>query len=281
MGRKLPARDPRPRRRAARTASPPADRRLRELPSRGSHTRFPGKRHAEPTDSGAQGSSEGNRDFNAVPGWSAPSLRVARSGIGALRNQFALGVAPGRNHRRRAPGRRSRRSSHPKTHGRHLSGPRFSESPRKSANASAPTQNPHPQSLSTLRNVAPLAELGWLRTPVRNPWFSGDVSESDDGIIALINTSERAARIWGCYSSGVLYTVPHNDRPAAELTPACSESIQELVPPFGSRQFPVAHGGNSHFSLTTRGDAIVLQMLRPADSNVKVYRVDSTIKFGE
>jgi hypothetical protein len=60
---------------------------------------------------------------------------------------------------------------------------------------------------------------------VRNPWSSGDVSESDDGIIARINTSERAARIWGCYSSGVLYSVPHNDRPAAELTPVCSESI--------------------------------------------------------
>jgi hypothetical protein len=79
----------------------------------------------------------------------------------------------------------------------------------------------------------------------------------------------------------VLYSVPHNDRPAAELTPVCSETIQELVPPFGSRQFPVARGGNSHFSLTTRGDAIVLQMLRPAETSAKVYRVDSTIKFGE
>jgi hypothetical protein len=125
---------------------------------------------------------------------------------------------------------------------------------------------------TTVRDVA------W---PTRNPWFSGDVSEGDDGIIALINTSERPARVWGCYSSGVLYSVPHNDRPAAELTPVCSETIQELVPPFGSRQFPVARGGNSHFSLTTRGDAIVLQMLRPAGTSVKVYRVDSTIKFGE
>jgi len=79
----------------------------------------------------------------------------------------------------------------------------------------------------------------------------------------------------------VLYSVPHNDRPAVELTPVCSETIQELVPPFGSRQFPVARGGNSHFSLTTRGDAIVLQMLRPAETSAKVYRVDSTIKFGE
>lgn len=67
----------------------------------------------------------------------------------------------------------------------------------------------------------------------------------------------------------------------SELTPVCSETIQEMVPPFGSRQFPVARGGNSHFSLNTRGDAIVLQMLRPAGATVKMYQVDSTIKFGQ
>jgi hypothetical protein len=125
---------------------------------------------------------------------------------------------------------------------------------------------------TTVRDVA------W---PTRNPWFSGDVSDGDDGMVALINTSERPARVWGCYSSGVLYSVPRNNRPATELTPVCSETIEDLVPPFGSRQFPVAHGGNSHFSLTTRGDAMVLQMLRPTGTTVKVYRVDSTIKFGE
>jgi hypothetical protein len=117
--------------------------------------------------------------------------------------------------------------------------------------------------------------------PTKNPWYSGDVADKDDGVIALINTSEKPARVWGCYSFGVMYSVPHNDRPSAELTPVCSETIQEMVPPFGSLQFPVSRGGNSHFSLNTRGDAIVLQMLRPADTSVKVYRVDSTIKFGE
>ena len=125
---------------------------------------------------------------------------------------------------------------------------------------------------TTVRDVA------W---PTRNPWFSGEVSDGDDGIIALINASERPARVFGCYASGVLYSVPHGLRPAAELTPVCSETIQELVPPFGSRQFPVARGGNSHFSLTTWGDAIVLQMLRPAGTRVKVYQVDSKITFGE
>jgi hypothetical protein len=40
-------------------------------------------------------------------------------------------------------------------------------------------------------------EVAW---PVRNPWFSGDVSHGDNGIIALINTSERPAQAWGASS---------------------------------------------------------------------------------
>jgi hypothetical protein len=125
---------------------------------------------------------------------------------------------------------------------------------------------------TTIREVA---------SHVRNPWFSGDVSHGDDGIIALINTSERPVWVQGCYSSGVLYSVPHGDRPETGLIPVCSETIQELVTPFGSRQFAVDRGGNSHFSLTARGDAIVLQMPRPALTSVKVYQVDSTITFGK
>jgi hypothetical protein len=116
--------------------------------------------------------------------------------------------------------------------------------------------------------------------PSANPWFSGDVTHGDDGILAVINASERVARVSICYSSGVLYSVPRDDRPTSELTTLCSKTIEELIPPFGSRQFPVARDGNSHCRLTTRGDALVLQMLRPAGTSVKVYRVDSTITFG-
>ncbi len=125
---------------------------------------------------------------------------------------------------------------------------------------------------TTVREVA---------SPVRNPWFSGDVSHGDDGVIALINTSEWPVKVSGCYSYGVLYSVPEDNHPAPALTPVCSETVQQQVPPFGSTQFPVARDGNSHFSLTTLGDAIVLQMLRPAKSSVKVYQVDSTITFGK
>jgi hypothetical protein len=124
---------------------------------------------------------------------------------------------------------------------------------------------------STVREVA------W---PIRNPGYSSDVKHGDDGIIALINASERPVSVWGCYSSGSLYSVPRNDR-QSELMPLCSDRINEWVPPYGTRQFPVTRGGNSHFSLSTRGDAIVLQMLRPAATGAKAYKVDSTITFGE
>jgi hypothetical protein len=79
-----------------------------------------------------------------------------------------------------------------------------------------------------------------IASPARDPWFSGDASHDDDGVIALINTSERAVRVSGCYSSGVLYSVPLKDHPVTELTPVCSETVDEQVAPFGSTRFPVA-----------------------------------------
>lgn len=116
--------------------------------------------------------------------------------------------------------------------------------------------------------------------PTRNPWFADDVTEARRAdVISLINTSERTAVASACYSSGSFYAVPTEKHPP-EFVPLCSTAFDVQIPPFGSRQFPLDHGGNSHFSLKTRGDAIVLQMLRPSDSAVKLYTVDSTITFG-
>jgi hypothetical protein len=115
--------------------------------------------------------------------------------------------------------------------------------------------------------------------PTRNPWFSGDVSEIPGNVISLVNTSERAARVSLCYSAGNLYSVPARTASASELTPICSQSFEVQVPPYGARQFPVVRDGNSQFSLKTEGNAIVLEMLRPLATGVKIYTVDSTIKF--
>ena len=115
--------------------------------------------------------------------------------------------------------------------------------------------------------------------PTRNPWFSGNVSEIPGDEILLINTVERPATAWLCYSAGNLYSVPSPAHPP-QLTPLCSTSDVVQIPPFGTRQFPVQHDNNSYFSLRTAGPAIALQMLRPLDAIVRMYTVDSTITFG-
>ena len=116
--------------------------------------------------------------------------------------------------------------------------------------------------------------------PMRNPWYSGDVAGTGAGEeVSLINTTERAVLASVCYSSGTLVSVPTQAHPA-ELVPLCSTAFDVQIPPFGSRQFPVEHDGNSHFSLKTRGEAVVLQMLRRVEARVNLYSVDSTIVFG-
>jgi hypothetical protein len=63
------------------------------------------------------------------------------------------------------------------------------------------------------------------------------------------------------------------------LQPVCSTAFDVQVPPFGSREFPVSRDGSSHFALKTTSDAIVLEMLRPLAATVRVYRVDSSVRF--
>ena len=114
----------------------------------------------------------------------------------------------------------------------------------------------------------------------RNPWFSGDVAALPGGEIYLINTTERTVTASVCYSSGGLFSVPGGAHPN-QLAPICSSAFDVQVPPFGTRQFPIESEGNLHFSIKTQGDAIVLQMLRPVAAGVKMYTVDSTVRFGE
>ena len=117
--------------------------------------------------------------------------------------------------------------------------------------------------------------------PTRNPWFIGDVTEMRGNVVSLVNTSEHTAKASLCYSAGNLYSVPSSpSQPVPQLAPICSAAFEVQIPPFGARQFPVERDGNSHFSMRTQGEAIVLQMLRPLGTGVKIYSVDSTIKFG-
>ncbi|MDR3701123.1 MAG: hypothetical protein P4L56_15865 [Candidatus Sulfopaludibacter sp.] len=113
----------------------------------------------------------------------------------------------------------------------------------------------------------------------RGPWFSGDVGELEGSELSLINTSDSAVTASGCYSSGSLFSNPGGSA-GGELQPVCSASFHVQVPPFGTRRFPVRRENSSHFSVRTQGAAIVLQMLRPVDASVRLYKVDSSIQFG-
>ena len=110
---------------------------------------------------------------------------------------------------------------------------------------------------------------------IPNPWISADVADlGSGGIILLVNTSGKAATASACYSAGALYSTG-----GRELTPVCSRTDAAQIPPFGTRLFPVEREGNTHFSIRTQGESIVLEMLRPLDPRVKIFSVDSTIHF--
>jgi hypothetical protein len=112
--------------------------------------------------------------------------------------------------------------------------------------------------------------------PTRNPWFTGEVSEFPANLISLVNTSESPVRVSACYSTGNLFSVN-----GSALQPVCTATLDVQVPPFNARHFPVSKDGSTRLSLKTQGEAIVLEMLRPLAENVRVYTVDSSIKFGE
>jgi hypothetical protein len=111
---------------------------------------------------------------------------------------------------------------------------------------------------------------------MRRPWFAGDVTGLAGGIVTAINASPRPARLSACYSAGSLVS-----NESSELVPLCSATVDVAIPPFGTRQIPVERGGNSWFSLRTAGDSLVLEMLRPLAPRVRLYKVDSSIQFGQ
>jgi hypothetical protein len=62
--------------------------------------------------------------------------------------------------------------------------------------------------------------------------------------------------------------------------PVCSVSFAVQLAPFSARQFPVQRNGSSYFAVRSQGAAIVLQMLKPHGGQIRIYSVDSSIRFG-
>jgi len=131
-----------------------------------------------------------------------------------------------------------------------------------------------------VRGDALLTSVREAAFPLRNPWFSGDVGGVEDEILAVVNASERAAVITGCYESGTLISVPEEAHGGSGLRALCSHRFRELLAPFAARRYPVSHENNPRFSITASGEAVVMQMLHRLDAGVQLYRVNSSISFG-
>ncbi len=116
--------------------------------------------------------------------------------------------------------------------------------------------------------------------PSRNPWFAGETAGLPGAMLTLVNLSPTTAQVSLCYGSGTLIGVPGNSAASRELRPLCSATQEVQVPAYGARQFPVEHDGNSYFSLRTRGESLILELLRPSPAAAGLFTVDSSIQFG-
>ena len=116
--------------------------------------------------------------------------------------------------------------------------------------------------------------------PARNPWFAAETADLPGAILTLVNLSPATAQVSLCYGSGTLIGVPGDSASSRELRPLCSATQDVQVPAYAARQFPIEHEGNSYFSLRTRGDLLILELLRPSPATAGLFTVDSSIQFG-
>ena len=112
---------------------------------------------------------------------------------------------------------------------------------------------------------------------MRNPWFSGDTTDLGGQLLLLLNTTAQVAKASVCYSNGSLTS---GDGANSKLTELCTTTFEVQIPPFGSREFPVDRDKSSYFSLKTKGEALILQMLKPANKGIQTFTVNSAVTFG-
>jgi hypothetical protein len=117
--------------------------------------------------------------------------------------------------------------------------------------------------------------------PTRNPWFTADVKDLRERSVMILNVSDEAATAKACYSSGTTVSLSRGSGTGGDPILVCIETLLLQIPPFGTTTVPVARGGNSQFSIKTRGESLVLRVLLPQSGGMKTYTVDSTVKFGQ
>ena len=117
--------------------------------------------------------------------------------------------------------------------------------------------------------------------PTQNPWLTAGVKDLHGRVVMILNASSEAATAKACYSSGNTVSLPRENGTGGNPIPVCSETLVLQIPPFGTTTVPVARDGSSQFSVETTGESLVLRVLLPQSGGMKMYTVDSTVKFGQ
>jgi hypothetical protein len=96
----------------------------------------------------------------------------------------------------------------------------------------------------------------------------------DGSELLVLNTSPDAVRWTACYSGGHLVS---ND--SGEMVPLCTDNQDAVLLPYHSTRVALVREGRVLIRLQTTGEAVVLQLLKPTNLRLNLFRVDSTIRF--
>lgn len=123
--------------------------------------------------------------------------------------------------------------------------------------------------LTASRDIAAIAS---------DPGFTLDheAAAGNGRVLLVINASDRRLQWSACYSSGT--TVSDGK---GGMTPVCSEALERTLAPFQSSRLAASIEGKPLMRFHATGAAVALQMLAPAAPQVRLYKVESTIRFDE
>lgn len=123
--------------------------------------------------------------------------------------------------------------------------------------------------LTAAREIAPVSG---------DPKFAIDheAASLNGMVLLLINASDRRMSWTACYSAG--HTVSDGN---GAMMPLCSESLHRTLAPYQSWRLAAAVEGKPLVRFNATGPAVAMQMLAPAAPQVRLYKVESTIRFDE
>jgi len=124
-----------------------------------------------------------------------------------------------------------------------------------------------------------LSETRELAAVSANPHFTLNVGSAPPvpgEVLLVVNSSDRPMLCTACYSAGHLVS---NGK--GQMTVLCSQTIERSLAPYQSWRIDTSFEERPLVKFRAAGSAVAMQLLRPSAMNVRLFRVESTIRFDE